>query len=166
MPLNINRELAALQRLTLRELRCRYASLFGEPTQAVNKTWLIKRLCWRMQALAEGDLSERARQRAAELANDADLRMTAPQPPRTTTRTGMAAPATPAPAAPDPRLPAPGTILTRVYKGKTLQVQVLRQGFAFDGELYKSLSAVAKVITGAHCNGFLFFRVGRSGGVR
>jgi len=173
MPLNITRELAALQRLTPQELRSRYAELFGEPTHASNKTWLVKRICWRLQELAEGGLSERARQRAVELANDADLRVTAPQPPRTTTTTRMdaldaPAPAldAPAPAAPDPRLPPPGTILTRVYKGKTLQVQVLRHGFAFDGEVYKSLSAVAKVITGAHCNGFLFFRVAKSGGVR
>jgi len=164
MPLNIARELAALQQLTLHQLRCRFAELFGEPTQAGNKVWLIKRICWRLQALAEGDLSERARQRAAELANDADLRVTAPQPPRTTTRAD--APDAPTPHGPDPRLPAPGTILTRVYKGKTLQVQVLRQGFAFDGEVYKSLSAVAKAISGAHCNGFLFFRVGGSGGVQ
>jgi len=166
MPLNITRELATLQRSTPQELRSRYAELFGEPTHASNKTWLIKRICWRLQALAEGDLSERARQRATDLANDADLRVTAPQPPRTTTTTRMDAPEAPAPVAPDPRLPAPGTILTRVYKGKTLQVQVLRHGFAFDGEVYKSLSAVAKVITGAHCNGFLFFRVAKSGGVR
>ncbi len=165
MPLNITRELAALQPLTLHELRSRYAELFGEPTRASNKTWLIKRICWRVQALAEGDLSERARQRAAELANDADLRVTVPQPPRTTSMR-MDAPAGPAPHMPDARLPAPGTILTRVYKGETLQVQVLRNGFAFDGEVYKSLSAVAKVITGSHCNGFLFFRVAKSGGAR
>ena len=67
---------------------------------------------------------------------------------------------------PDPRLPMAGTVLTRVYKGQTLQVEVLAEGFAYAGQVYKSLSAVAKAVTGAHCNGLHFFRsalVGRGG---
>ena len=57
--------------------------------------------------------------------------------------------------------PLPGTILLRVYKGESLQVQVLAQGFEFEGIAYPSLSAVAKAITGQHCNGFHFFRLGQ-----
>jgi hypothetical protein len=63
-------------------------------------------------------------------------------------------------------LPLPGTILTRWYKGQTLKVQVLRHGFEYQGQVYKSLSAVAKAITGSHTSGFLFFRgalTGRGG---
>src|SRR5437667_6623109 len=71
--------IAALQRLTMQELRVRYADLFGEASSAKNRTWLLRRVAWRLQALAEGDLSERARQRAAELASDADLRTTVPR---------------------------------------------------------------------------------------
>jgi hypothetical protein len=41
----------------------------------------------------------------------------------------------------------------------TLQVQVQEDGFVFEGQRYPSLSAVAKAITGSHCNGFLFFRL-------
>jgi hypothetical protein len=40
-----------------------------------------------------------------------------------------------------------------------LQVKVLRRGLEFEGKIYPSLSAVAKAITGSHCNGFLFFRL-------
>ncbi|HTU19963.1 MAG TPA: DUF2924 domain-containing protein, partial [Gemmataceae bacterium] len=80
MELNIVNEVAALQRLSVAQLRQRFADLFGEATNASNRTWLIKRIAWRMQALAEGDLSERARQRAADLARDADLRLNPPQP--------------------------------------------------------------------------------------
>ena len=58
----------------------------------------------------------------------------------------------------DERLPPPGTLLTRVYKGQTLQVRILLHGFEFNGVVYPSLSAVAKAITGSHCNGFLFFK--------
>jgi hypothetical protein len=56
-------------------------------------------------------------------------------------------------------LPAPGTILARRYKGHIIQVKVLTKGFEYEGTLYRSLSAVAKAITGSHCNGYLFFRL-------
>ena len=57
------------------------------------------------------------------------------------------------------RLPLQGTTLSREYKGQVLQIKVLSQGFELEGEIYKSLSAVAKAITGSHCNGFLFFKL-------
>src|SRR5215472_14603604 len=76
---DLTHELVNLQRQTVADLRARYAELFGEPTRAGNRAWLIKRIAWRLQALAEGDLSQRARQRAAELACDADLRLSAPR---------------------------------------------------------------------------------------
>ena len=72
--LNIGKEVAALQRMTAKQLRDKFAEVFGETTNANNRAWLVKRIAWRLQALAEGDLSERARRRAAELARDADLR--------------------------------------------------------------------------------------------
>jgi hypothetical protein len=154
--LNIVHEVATLQRLSVGQLRLRFAELFGEATHASNRTWLVKRIAWRLQALAEGDLSERARQRAAELARDADLRLNPPHR-KTTTTTPPPEPASiPAPA--DQRLPPPGTILTRPYKGQLVQVQVLTEGFAYAGRIYPSLSAVAKAITGSHCNGYHFFR--------
>lgn len=61
----------------------------------------------------------------------------------------------------DNRVGPPGTIHTREYKGQTFQVKVLPKGFEFDGDVYKSLSAVAKAITGQHCNGYYFFRLGK-----
>jgi hypothetical protein len=163
--LNIPQQLATLRRLTPRELRDRYAELFGEQPCTKNKGWLLKRLAWRLQAVAEGDLSQRAQKRAAELANDADLRTTPPRTPRTADT--APAPAAVAPAAPpspaDRRLPPPGTVLTRKYKGALLQVRVLPSGFEYDGLAYQSLSAVARAITGQHCNGFLFFQSALAG---
>ncbi|GIW56159.1 MAG: hypothetical protein KatS3mg082_2563 [Nitrospiraceae bacterium] len=165
MQLNVGKEVAALQRMTVKELRARYAEVFGEETNTNNKAWLVKRIAWRLQALAEGDLSERARHRAAELANDADLRLSPPKAkpssadPERTTTAGLRLKL-------DDRLPPPGTILTRKYKGEVLQVKVLPHGFEFEGEVYKSLSAVAKAITGTHCNGYLFFRLSQNGGAR
>ena len=71
--MNLAQDIATLPMLSVAQLRTRYAETFGEPTHAGHKAWLVKRIAWRLQALAEGDLSERARQRAAQLANDADL---------------------------------------------------------------------------------------------
>jgi hypothetical protein len=165
MTLNVTKEVAAMERMTVDQLRSKFAEVCGEGTNSRHKQWLIKRIAWRMQANAEGGLSERARQRAMELANDADLRVTAPK----------ATTATPTPARVcsrqsrrngDVRLPLPGTVLTRDYKGETLHVQVLPEGFEYEGEVYKSLSAVAKKITGSHCSGYLFFRLNKQGGDR
>ncbi len=59
----------------------------------------------------------------------------------------------------DARLPMPGTRLKRDYKGHAYEVEVLDNGFAYDGEVYQSLSAVATAITGGHWNGYLFFNL-------
>jgi len=103
----------------------------GEATAANNHIWLVKRIVWRLQALAEGDLSQRARRRAAELARDADLCLNPPR--RKTTSSALPQPVR-APASVDPRLPPPGTILTRPYKGQRVQVQVLTDGFRLCGQ--------------------------------
>src|SRR5262249_32113757 len=103
----------------------------------------------------EGGLTERARRRAEELADDADLRVI---PPRAGAGRPAARTAAMLDAAPkDPRLPGPGTILTRPYKGGVLQVRVLGGGFQYDGSTDPRRSAVAKAATGSHCNGFAFF---------
>src|ERR1700677_721706 len=163
MTVNIGKELAALQRLTIKQLKDRYAEVFGETTNAANRAWLIKRIAWRLQALAEGDLSERARKRAAELANDADLRLNPPKQIQAavTAPDGTARAVLPFKA--DDRLPPAGTILTRAYKGAVVQVQVLQKGFEYAGQVYKSLSAVAKALSGSHCNDHLFFKMKEPG---
>lgn len=163
MALNIANEVAALERLTPRELRERYARLFGEPARSGNKQWLVKRIAWRLQASAEGDLSERARRRALELANDADLRIKTPRAPRP----GAGAPermkTARAALTPGNRLPLPGSVLAREYKGRTVVVTVQADGFVYDGRRYPSLTAVAKAVTGTHWNGYHFFGLKKNG---
>src|SRR5437868_3823699 len=109
---------AALGRMTLGKLREKYLELFGERTRSGNREFLFKRLAWRVQSLAEGTLSERARRRAEELARDADIRLTLPRPPKPAAdaATPTVAAAAPAVTAND-RLPIPGTVLTRKYRG-------------------------------------------------
>jgi Protein of unknown function (DUF2924) len=167
MKLNVAKEVTALGQLTLSELRAKYAERYGAVMRAGNRVTLVRRIIWRLQAQAEGGLSERARQRALELANDADLRLLPPVPPRAPRPTPLPAPRlepTPKVGHKNEGMPLPGTVLTRVYKGATLQVRVLHEGFAFEGTVFSSLSALAQAITGAHWNGRLFFGLRRKAG--
>jgi Protein of unknown function (DUF2924) len=61
MQINVGKEIAALERMGVADLRAKYATVFGEATAAGNRTWLVRRIAWRLQALTEGDLTERAR---------------------------------------------------------------------------------------------------------
>ena len=164
MTLNVAKELAVLKRMSPAQLRVKYTEIFGEESRSGHKEWLVKRIIWRMQANSEGDLSERAKRRALEIANDADLRTKAPPEPKPTAPLPQRTVTKQVQFAGNGRLPTPGSTITREYKGRTIQVAVLATGFEFEGESYKSLSAVAKAITGSHCNGYLFFRLGDYGG--
>jgi hypothetical protein len=144
-------EIESLRQLKVRELKKRYIELFGEASASSNQLHLVRRLAWRLQAQAEGDLSERAQKRAADLAQDVDLRLRAPRSFwRELDRADTRCPR-------DPRLPTAGTQLRRSYQGRTIVVQVLEHGFAYDNQKYGSLSAIAYRVTGTRWNGYLFF---------
>jgi len=160
MAMNVGKELAELKQMTVPELREKYHAVFGEATRAGNKDWLFKRIAWRIQALAEGDLSERARRRAEFLARDADLRTTAPREPAASGGNGLGN-VKPTPAVLDERVPPSGTVLTRAYRGQAYHVVVREDGFEYDGQVFRSLSAIAKLITGSHWNGLLFFNIAK-----
>ena len=64
---DIATEMAGLDGMTTGELAERYADLHGQPCRTRHRAYLIRKIAWRIQANAEGDLSERARRRAAEL---------------------------------------------------------------------------------------------------
>jgi hypothetical protein len=149
----VEQRLAALAFMGPAALREQYRALFGEAARTGNRQFLYKRVAWRIQSLAEGGLSERARRRADELARDADLRTTAPKMTATTCAAARAAVAPRITA----RLPIPGTVLTKQYKGRHVAVTVLPEGYDYAGQTYRSLSAVAKAVTGSHWNGLLFF---------
>ena len=160
MTQSLAKQLAGLESMSMADLKRKYLELFGDETKTGNRTWLVRRIAWRLQANVHGGLSERARQRAAELANESDLRLS---PPKVTAVNGGALTAVGTIRLDtESRTPLPGTILVRKYKGRDLQVKVLENGFEYQGDFYKSLSAVAKHITGSHCNGFLFFKLKRS----
>lgn len=165
MPKTIEPEIDALHRMTTSELVERYEELHGHASRTRHRAYLIRKIAWRMQALTEGDLTERARKRAAELADDAEVRVMAPKT--------MICPPQPAEKATtvtrplhngehnDPRLPSPGSAIVREYKGRSIRVVVLNdgEGFEWDGDRFRTLSAIAKKVTGSHINGFRFFRL-------
>lgn len=159
--MNVGKEVAAMKRMTVAELREKYAEVLGEVMRSRHKDHLIRRIAWRLQANVEGDLSERARGRAMELAADSDVRLTPPRqgtaPAAGRTKTASLH------ISQDARLPMPGAVITREYKGEAIEVQVLPDGFEYDGDIHRSLSAVAKAVTGKHWNGYHFFRLGNKG---
>jgi len=165
MPNDIAAEIDALHRMTTSELAERYEDLHGQPVRTRHRAYLIRKIAWRIQANAEGDLTERARKRAAELADDADIRVMAPKTLVCPPQSGSEATVTrllPNGEHNDPRIPSPGSAIIREYKGRKIRVVVLadRQGFEYDGDRYRTLSAIAKKVTGSHINGFRFFRLG------
>jgi hypothetical protein len=163
--MNMKKEIAALTRMTVTELRKKHIEVFGERTRSGHKAYLVKRIAWRMQAIDEGDLTTRARRRAEELANDAALRTHAPRSMPDAEDHGDTMTAT-VHFGHDTRVPMPGALLTRQYKGRDIVVEVLPNGFEYEGEVYRTLSAVAKAITGAHWNGYHFFKLTNNSGRR
>lgn len=160
-PKDVKKQVAALDRMTVGQLQKRYAEVFDEPARSGNRQWLLRRVAWRIQAIAEGDLAtraiERARERAGELARDADLRLRPPMAPMAQTDQAERVATCRMPVRRDERVPPAGTVLTRLFKGHEYRVTVLPKGFEFDGVVYRSLSAVAHAITGSHWNGLYFF---------
>ena len=153
---SIAAEIRELQDMTVPELQARYRELFGEETRSHHKQQLFRKLAWRVQELAEGGLSDRAKARAREIANEADIRV---RPPREFLN-GAASQT----RVRDERLPVPGTLIEREYKGRVVSVRVLDKGFEYEGRTYRSLSAVAREVTGTNWNGMLFFGLAKKRG--
>lgn len=169
-PPSLLAQVTALRSLSTPDLRAKYEEIYGEPTRSRNREWLFRSVAWQVQALAEGGLSERARRRAQELARESDVRPRrerAPFPgepvPVSLTRVLAFNPVR------DPGAPLPGTVLVRRYRGQEIRVRVLEEGYEYDGRAFRSLTAVATAVTGAHWNGRAFFGLkapAKAGGAR
>ena len=133
------RSIEELGSLKIPVLKKQYRELFGEESKSSNKQFLFRRIAWRLQANAEGDLSDRARRRAADIADDRDLRVRAPK--EFVARTGSGSPDIDRRGPPkDYRLPGPGTLLTRRLGDRQIVVKVLAEGFEYETRHYRSLS--------------------------
>jgi hypothetical protein len=152
----LRKEIEQLRREKTKALRARYLELFGEESKSSNQAHLFRRVAWRLQALSEGDLSQRARDRATALAVDVDLRLRAPH------KFWRELAAEPSGPVRDPRLPAAGTTLQRQYRDRTITVKILADGFEYEGKIYESLSSIASLVTGTRWN-FAFFQLNKNG---
>ena len=151
-------QIAALKRMSVRELQTEWERMFGQPARSNNRTHLWRKLAWELQARAHGGLSDRASARIDELAPDVlDCTMRATRANPATGDGDVAI----RPAAPrrvrDPRLPSPSTIIVKNYKGRELRLVVHEDHFELDGQSFNSLSQAARHVTGSHWNGRLFW---------
>lgn len=151
---NAKRAIASLDELSVRELAEKYRDLFGVPTRTRNREYLRRRIAWRIQEQHEGGLSARALDRIEQLAPMAPARW---HPPATKNAATRAPEGRSTPKLRDLRLPPPGHVLTRSHHGVEHRVTILSDGFEYRGERYRSLSQIAKLITGTPWNGYRFF---------
>ena len=140
--------------MTVPDLVDRYTELFGKPPRVKHREHLWKRCAWKIQERKFGGLSELAKRRLEELISEIDLPLT----DNHRTISGVLK---------EPRranTPPVGTTLFRLYKGREIRVAVVENGFEWKDVHYRSLSAVAKAITGSHWNGRLFFQLTKRSG--
>lgn len=153
MDIALVRRIEELGRLSAPALKESYREVFGCDPRCSHKQYLYRRIVWQLQAQAEGGLNERVLRRASEIADDADLRVSGEKgfwswPGKAPNKTASRR---------DSRLPEPGTVLKRRYQGHDIKVKVLAVGFEYQSRHYRSLSAIAREITGTRWNGLLFF---------
>jgi hypothetical protein len=160
MKASLQEQVDDLRGASLALVRAKYRELFNEEPRSKHKESLIRRIAWRLQAIAEGGLSERALERAFRIAKEEDLRVL---PPRVGSGkelwSGVRVHS-------DRRIPAVGSILKREFQGRLVQVKVTVSGFEYEGRDYRSLSAIATEVAGSRWNGLAFFHLIPSRGKR
>lgn len=148
--------IARLQTLNVNNLQKEWVLLFGtKPYTTNNRQFLIKRLTWRIKCILNGGLSDRAMKRAEAIADEALIRLQLHK--HKVVRTQIITNEPPQPKLEDLER---GTVLRRVYKGKTHEVTILgASSFAYEGVRYDNLTAIAWKICGYPKSGNSFFNL-------
>jgi hypothetical protein len=137
-PETVSRKLASLESSPIKVLKQQWRALYGsEPPRRVSRELLTRAVAYRIQEQDRGGLKLSTRRLLVRLGNDA--------------RSGQPLKIEPATAA------SAGTVLVRDWHGTAHAVRVLDQGVLYRRKRYRSLTEVAKLITGAHWNGPRFF---------
>jgi hypothetical protein len=136
-------QVAKLPTLPTPKLKAMWRELTGSEPPPYNRTFLVKRLAYRIQELAFGGLSVQAERRLDDLVDELDGKKK--------------------PKSKDMTAPIVGTKLIRQWQGVMQEVTALADGFEWQGRRYQSLSAVARAITGTRWNGPLFFGLRKHG---
>jgi hypothetical protein len=140
---SIAAQVAALPKKPTPELKQMWRELFDRELPGLSRNYLVSRVAYRIQELAYGGLKPATRARLDALADALD-----PKAARKRVVNG----------------PVVGTQLIREWRGVEHRVAVLADGFEWEGRRYRSLSAVARAITGTQWNGWSFFGLKRPGG--
>lgn len=139
------KQVAELPQLPMEKLKERWRILYGREPPASNRDYLVRRLAYRVQELAFGGLKDETRQKLREWVKDDNLGGRTPRAQRRRKRLEG--------------LPPPGTRLARVWRGHRYEVTIVREGFEYEGRVYRSLSAITTKITNSHMSGRAFFGV-------
>ena len=148
---SVLKQIADLDNLSHEDLCKLWRTLYGKEPAASNRPYLIKRLAYRIQEIAYGGISDKARRTMDEIIdmhgfdeNGGSLDGRRTEKKR---KAGM---------------PVVGTRLVREWNGRTYEVTVIHGGFDYEGRRYRSLTAIATAITGTHWNGRAFFGLKKS----
>lgn len=152
----MNAKIEALKNKTIPELQNEFEELFdGQKASSDNKVYLVRRIAYRLQELEYGGLSQKSQNRLKELIGLYDPVNNKAIRPKVSVKTQTRIKN----RGRDIRLPIPGTMITKDYRGKKHQIRILEKGFEYEGKIYKHLTAIAEKITGAHWNGYSFFNL-------
>jgi len=151
-----------LGRMRPDELQRHHRAMFGCDVPSGNSELARRRIAWRVQAEREGGLPESARQHALALARESGSRIRAGMEQSSRRDRLQNATVTGLVTDHDPRVPMPGSVIVKEYRGRTILVRVLAAGFEWDGRRFASLTAVAKDITGTKWNGLAFFGLAKT----
>lgn len=137
------RQIAGLKRMPMPQLQEMWRTLNGTEPPTCRADMMVRRLAYRIQELAYGGLSDTAKARMRDVLTEQGLNELGCE------KSGK--------ARRKPNMPVLGTRLIREWQGQRYEVVVVRDGLEWQGRKYRSLTAVAKAITGTHWNGHAFF---------
>lgn len=139
------KQIDGLNKMSMAQLRKRWADLMGTDPGRLGRQYLMRRLAYRIQELAYGGLSPHARKQLEAVADGKTAKSAKPSRSKKTVL-------------------MPGTRLLRDWHGDRYEVVVEADGYRYNGKVYRSLTAAARAITGQHTSGNLFFGIQRKRG--
>lgn len=133
MDAKVTSKLAALELLTMEELKPQWRKYFDSDPVRFQRDYMVRRIAYQIQARAYGGLSKTIKNKLKRLADDGQVTV------REQVQVVL------------------GTRLMREYKGERIYVAVLEDGFEFKSKRYKSLTAIATELVGSRTSGPKFF---------
>ena len=145
-PRRMSEEIVELRTLAVPDLVQRYEAVFEKPPRVKHREWLWRRIAWKVQERRFGGLSGVAKRRLDELIAELDLDLGEGRTVGGRVRGGRKR-----------GDPVVGTTLVREWRGQEIHATRREEGWEHEGVVHRSLSAVAKAVTGSHVSGPAWF---------